>query len=104
MRVLAKKIIVECAVLRCSRREETLRRLTEESLAERDHAGEINLSIRESGRRIKFRRGQVAAFVQVVQADQQRIPRESRKTLVGRIPVSSRIYRQHLPDRLAGGL
>ena len=34
-------------------------------------------------------------------ADQKRIPREGRETLVGRVTVTCGTQREHLPDRLA---
>ena len=76
-------------------------------------AAELARSARESTRSKSTRRfgevrhvgqlgaGQPAVGGQIAQIDQQRIARERRKALIGRIAVAGRPQRQHLPDALA---
>lgn len=68
-----------------------------------DDPAEVHLAIRKRWEIVcQVARREVALRHQFLKAQQQRIPGERRKTLIGRVPVTSRTQREHLPNPLSG--
>ena len=76
--------------------------LREERPLELDHGTEVHLALREAGPLRQVGGGQQALLAQAVEADEQRVAREGREALVGRVAVAGGAERQHLPEALAG--
>ncbi len=87
--------IASCRVTKC------LECLAQQWQLPRDDGAEIHVAGGKLRFPIDIAGVQIAALHQTVDADQQRIPREGREALVGRIAVAGRPERQHLPDVLS---
>ena len=76
--------------------------LRQERLLELDHGPEVDLSRRELGPLLQVGSGQQALLAQAVEGDEQRVARERREALVGRVAVAGGAEGEDLPEGLAG--
>src|SRR5262249_47885791 len=72
----------------------------EEGKAEARDRLVVHRGFRKRGSRIEVGRGEPALVHERFGADEQRVAREGREALVGRVAVSSRAERKHLPEAL----